>query len=203
MTDTEGAALQNNALDQARRFLDKSISGDDLTHNFKLAWVYDLPLGKGERYATTGVASAVLGGWRVSAIQFYSSGYPIALGTTVSLPIFAGPNRPTVPTNYGWGCSSTSNFDPSTTNFFKPASFFGTQPSTTFGNATRFNGACRQFPNFNENVSVNRKIRLTEKVSLDIRMEAFNVFNRVRFGTGSTTLPEPNLWNTDVEQRHL
>ena len=188
LTDSEGAALTNNAMDQARHYLEKSISGDDLTHSFKLAWIYELPLGKGKRYVTSGWGSALLGDWRVSAIQFYSSGFPVALGTTVALPIFAGPNRPTVPSNYGWGCSNTSNFDPSTTNFFQPASFFGTQPSTTFGNATRFNSACRQFPIFNENLSVNRKIRLTESVNLDIRMEGFNVFNRTRFGTGSTTI---------------
>lgn len=188
MDDSEGAAQQNNAMDQARHFLEKSISGDDLTHNFKLAWVYELPLGKGKRFANNGAAAALFGDWRVSAVQFYSSGFPIALGTTVSLPLFAGTNRPTVPSNYGWGCSSTSNFDPSADTFFKSASFFGTQPTTTFGNATRYNGACRQFPNFNENVSLNRKIRLTEKVNLDFRMEGFNIFNRVRFGTGSTTL---------------
>jgi hypothetical protein len=188
MDDSEGAAQQNNAMDQARHFLDKSISGDDLTHNFKLAWVYELPLGKGKRYVTSGVGSPLLGDWRVSAVQFYSSGYPIALATTISLPIFAGPNRPTVPSNYGWGCSKTPNFDPSVDNFFQPASFFGTQPSNTFGNAPRYNGACRQFPIRNENLSLNRKIKLTEKVNLDLRMEGFNIFNRVRFGTGSTSL---------------
>jgi hypothetical protein len=188
MDDSEGAAQQNNAMDQARHFLDKSISGDDLTHNFKLAWVYELPLGKGKRFVNTGVASALLGDWRVSAIQSYSSGFPVALATTISLPIFAGPNRPTVPSNYGWGCSARSNFDPSVDTFFQPASWFGTQPTTTFGNATRYNGACRQFPNYNENLSVNRKIRITERLNLDLRMEGFNIFNRVRFGTGSTTL---------------
>ena len=57
-----------------------------------------------------------------------------------------------------------------------------------FGNATRYNGACRQFPIFNENISLNRQFRLTEKLHLDLRMEAFNLFNRVRFGTGSTTV---------------
>jgi hypothetical protein len=175
-------------MDQAQHNLEKSISGDDLTHNFKLAWVYDLPFGKSKKYMSNGLGSAVFGDWRISAIQGYSSGFPVALATTISLPIFAGTNRPTVPSNYGWGCSSTQNFDPSTTSFFKPASFFGTQPSTTFGNATRFNGACRQFPIFNENLSVNRKIRIRESVNLDIRVEAFNAFNRTRFGTGSTTL---------------
>lgn len=145
-------------------------------------------MGKNKRYLTGGVASALLGDWRVSGIQYYSSGYPIALATTISLPIFAGSNRPTVPSNSGWGCSKTSNFDPSVDTFFQPASFFGPQPSNTFGNAPRYNGACRQFPNYNENLSLNRKIRITEKVNLDFRMEGYNIFNRVRFGTGSTTL---------------
>ena len=188
LTDSEGAALQVSAMDQARHFLDKSISADDLTHSFKIAWVYELPFGKGKKFVNSGVGSALLGDWRVSATQFYSSGYPIALATTVSLPIFAGPNRPTVPTNIGWRASNSGKFDPSTMNFFQPASFFGAQPSTTFGNAPRFNEHCRQFPIYNENFSVNRKIRLTENVNLDIRMEAFNIFNRTRFGTGSTSL---------------
>jgi len=185
---SEGAAQQVYAMNQAQRYLDKSISGDDLTHNFKLAWVYELPFGKNKRYLTSGAASAILGDWRVSGIQYYSSGYPISLATTISLPIFAGSNRPTVPSNSGWGCSKTSNFDPSVDTFFQPASFFGAQPSNTFGNAPRYNGGCRQFANYNENLSLNRKIRITERVNLDFRMEGYNIFNRVRFGTGSTTL---------------
>ena len=181
-------------MNQAQRYLDKSISGDDLTHNFKLAWVYELPFGKNKRYVNSGVASALLGDWRVSAIQYYSSGFPIALATSVSFPIFAGSDRPTVPSNSGWGCSAQSNFDPSVDTFFQPASFFGpqpnllTNPASTFGNAPRYNGECRQFPIYNENLSLNRKIRITEKLNLDFRMEGFNIFNRVRFGTGSTTL---------------
>jgi len=180
--------VQVYAMNQAQRYLDKSISGDDLTNNFKLAWVYELPLGKGKRYVTSGVGSALLGNWRVAAIQYYSSGYFIALATTSSFSIFAGSNRPTVPSNFGWGCSAQSNFDPSVDTFFNPESFFGTQSTTTFGNAPRYNGECRQFPIYDENLSLNRKIRLTEKLNLDFRMEGYNIFNRVRFGTGSTTL---------------
>jgi hypothetical protein len=66
--------VQVFAMNQAQRYLDKSISGDDLTNNFKLAWIYELPLGKGKRYVTSGVGSALLGNWRVAAIQYYSSG---------------------------------------------------------------------------------------------------------------------------------
>jgi hypothetical protein len=40
----------------------------------------------------------------------------------------------------------------------------------------------------NENLSLVKSFPIREKVSLDLRGEAFNVFNRVRFGTGSTQL---------------
>ncbi len=109
---SEGAAQQVYAMNQAQRYLDKSISGDDLTHNFKLAWVYELPFGKSKKYVNSGLASALLGDWRVSAIQYYSSGFPIGLATTVSFPIFAGSDRPTVPSNSGWGCSATFELRP-------------------------------------------------------------------------------------------
>jgi len=188
IADTDSPAGYLLAMDQANHKLDKSISGFDITHNFKAAWIYELPFGNGKKYLTKGFGAAVLGGWRLSAIHYYSSGLPVGLATTVQLPIFAGVNRPTISTYDGWGCSQTSNFDPSTTSFFQPASFFGPQPSNVFGNATRYNPKCRQFPNYNENLSVNRNFRLTEKLNLDFRSEMFNAFNRVRFGTGSTTL---------------
>ena len=37
-------------------------------------------------------------------------------------------------------------------------------------------------------MSVTRSFPIREKTSLEFRAEAFNVFNRVRFGTGNTQL---------------
>src|SRR5712691_9226719 len=42
-------------------------------------------------------------------------------------------------------------FDPAVDTFFQPASFFGAQPTTQFGNMTRYNPKLRNFPDFNEN----------------------------------------------------
>jgi hypothetical protein len=108
----------------------------------------------------------------------------------VALPVFAGANRPTITSYDGWGCSSISNFDPAVNTFFQlgPWVDVKNQPTTIFGNATRFNPHCRQFPYYNENISVNRKIKLTEKLNLDFRVEAFNTLNRVRFGTGNNQI---------------
>ena len=56
------------------------------------------------------------------------------------------------------------------------------------GNETRYNPKLRLFPNFTENMSVTKSIPIHEAIRLEFRAEAFNVFNRVRFGTGSTIL---------------
>ena len=56
------------------------------------------------------------------------------------------------------------------------------------GNATRFNPKVRNFGNLNENMSLTRTFPVHEKVRLEFRAEAFNAFNRMRYGTGSTQL---------------
>ena len=58
----------------------------------------------------------------------------------------------------------------------------------SIGNDTRYNPKLRLFPNLNENMSVTRSFPLKEQIRLEFRAEAFNVFNRVRFGTGNTQL---------------
>jgi len=45
----------------------------------------------------------------------------------------------------------------------------------------------------NENLSLAKSFPIHEQIRLDFRAEAFNAFNRVRFGTGSTTLQEQNF----------
>ena len=51
----------------------------------------------------------------------------------------------------------------------------------------------REFPNYNENISIGKVFPLREKIRLDFRAEAFNLFNRVRFGTGGTSLDGTNF----------
>jgi hypothetical protein len=43
-------------------------------------------------------------------------------------------------------------------------------------------------PNLNENVSLSKSIRLSERFRLDFRAEAFNLFNRTVFGSPVTNL---------------
>ena len=124
----------------------------------------------------------------------YSSGQPIGVSTSYSLPIFNG-RTPAYVTSYdGWRApTKDGSFDPSVDSFFVP---YGTGPFPLqgtntalngLGNETRYNPKVRLFPNFNENLSLAKSFPIRES-SASTSARGFNVFNRVRFGTGSTQL---------------
>lgn len=186
------------AEDQGNRQLEKSIGRYDQTHVLKLNTLYELPFGKGKRWLTHGFANYVLGGWRVGAIQVYSSGYPIGVTRNAPLAIFNGLNRPYI-TSYDWKTSWTGDFDPNKERYLDPAAF-PAQPAGVLGNATRYNPAVRAFPNFNENVSLGKSFLFTERFKLDFRAEAFNLLNRVVFSAPGTLNINSTAFGTVTSQ---
>ncbi|MEP6717426.1 MAG: carboxypeptidase regulatory-like domain-containing protein, partial [Terriglobia bacterium] len=182
----------------------KSIAAFDQTHQVKLAWVYELPFGRRKQFLSQGgLVAAIVGGWRVSAIQTYASGLPSNLSSTVSFPIGDFSNRPTITTYDGWrGPVSGDKFDPFKDSWLQPQSFFPTQPISAFGNSTRFNPKFRNAPTISESPSVSRIFSMKERLRLELRVEAFNVLNRVYFAPlgGATTLGNANwgLWRAQA-----
>jgi hypothetical protein len=201
------------AADQFNRRLEKSIGEYDVTHNFKIGFVDDLPFGKGQPMLTHGPVAWVLGNWRVSGFLGYSSGQPVGLTTSYVPALYGTTNGRSTPyvTSYtGWQPNWNGSFDPTVDNFFVPPCSqtatsctgpFPAQGVTSdpqqrnlgFGNMTRYNPKVRQFPNYNENVSLTRAFPIRESVHLEFRAEAFNLLNRVRFGTGSVNLQDQNF----------
>ncbi len=201
LTDADTAWGTQYAADLYNRGLEKSIGAFDVTHDFKFAGVYDLPFGKGRHWLDKGPAAWIIGNWRISSINIYDSGTPVGLGTALTLPVYAsgaGGRVPAYVTSYnGWQPNWTGGFDPGKDHFFVP---YGTGPFpaqgtgtalNSIGNATRYNPKVRLFPNLNESLSLTRTFPIREKKSIEIRAEAFNAFNRVRFGTGNTQLQNP------------
>lgn len=62
----------------------KGVSDYDTTHLFSALGVYNLPVGKGKRFgsAMPGWADAILGGWQLSGIWRWSSGFPVSVFET-------------------------------------------------------------------------------------------------------------------------
>uniref|UniRef100_Q01ZH1 TonB-dependent transporter Oar-like beta-barrel domain-containing protein n=1 Tax=Solibacter usitatus (strain Ellin6076) TaxID=234267 RepID=Q01ZH1_SOLUE len=188
LTNADSFSGSSGSLDAGNRALERSVGAFDQTHTVKLSTVYELPFGRGKRWlAKGGVTNAVLGGWRLSGIQTYNSGFPIGVTSNGTLPIFNGTNRPLV-TTYDWRAPiSGSSFDPNKDKYLDPT-VFPVQPVGILGNSPRKNSTVRVFPNKNENVSLAKTFSVTERFRIDFRAEAFNVFNRVVFGGPQTSL---------------
>jgi outer membrane receptor protein involved in Fe transport len=167
----------------------------DRTHTFVQSVVYDLPFGRGKRLLSSGVAAAVLGGWRVSSFLTVMSGLPLYF-TASSASLLAPGNTQTpdlvapVKILHGIGPG-----DPwfSTSSFAAPA-------ANTFGNVGRNFLSGPNF--FNLDASVAKSIRFTERFNLELRLEAFGATNTPQFffGTGNGTVAGVTLGSSSFGQ---
>ena len=87
-------------------------------------------------------------------------------------------------------------FDPLVDRYLNRAAF--SAPVGQLGNAPRMNGAVRRPWNLSENVSLAKTISMTNQLRLDVRVEAFNVFNRVIWGE-----PEHELQQRQLRPDHF
>jgi hypothetical protein len=189
LTDSDSYGVDGaGSQDHYNRGLEKSIGRDDQTHNLKMNTIFELPFGKGKRWdARNAIVNGIAGGWRLGMIQSYTRGFPIAITRNNPLVNFNSATRPTITSYEGWQPNWTNgSFDPAVDRRIN-RSVFPTQP-VDFGNATRFNPKLREFPILNENISLGKTFSFNEKMRLDFRAEAFNLFNRVRFGNGGTNI---------------
>ena len=192
MTNADTFSGSTGSLDTAQPELEYSIGRLDQTHSIRLNTVYELPWGPGKRWLQDGALSHIIGGWRIAAIQTYSSGFPLGVTTGAApLAIFNGTNRPNV-TGEDWRAPIAGDeFNPLVDRYLNRAAF--SAPFAQLGNAPRRNGSVRRPWNLSENISLAKTITMTSQLRLDVRMEAFNLFNRVVWGEPNTDFNNNNF----------
>ena len=172
------------------RRADKAVSVQDVPHHVVLAYSYDLPVGKGRRFLanSNGVTQAVLGGWRVSAIHNYQSGYPITVTSNAQTDLFSGTERANIVSGVPL-VNPAYNGDPkvpyiNTAAFTRPAPF-------TFGNSPKEIPWLRTPALLEEDVTLSKDFPLfREKQKLSFSASAFNIGNRVQFGGLNTNVDQ-------------
>ncbi|MGE3278154.1 MAG: carboxypeptidase regulatory-like domain-containing protein [Vicinamibacterales bacterium] len=158
-----------------------STSAYDQPYNSTTSFVWRLPFGRNR----SGLAGGLLGGWTVSGINTVSAGWPVTFTYTPAAAFqvsgiaqdFRGAN------NYRANVSgdSLAPADQRTyLNWFNKANVtIPTDPSQPFGNAER-NGV--RGPNFWQvDLAVSKHVGLAGRSELELRLEAFNLFDRVNF----------------------
>jgi Carboxypeptidase regulatory-like domain len=179
-----------NGFNQASEW---TVAANDQRHVVNISGVYELPLGPGKRFLDHGglVMKNLVGGWQVSGIAAYASGAPIggggqdggeSFGANTD-PFLNGFSRP----NYNASAPPELNFN----NYYKSLNLTGattapvfnasafSDPGFTQGNVPRFVNAYRLPWNLNENFALAKHLYAGERVSLELRMQFFNLLNRV------------------------
>lgn len=171
---------------------ERSVSQQDIRHNFVANYGLDLPFGHGQMYLshTNGVTNAFVGGWRVNGITTLRGGVPIALtanpnilaqdfgGGTPPFGIGNGIIRP----NYTAGCSKhvSGNRNARQLQWFNTSCF--TEPGPfSFGNEARVDSALRTAGVVNFDFSANKSFDVTERAKLKFSGEIFDLFNHPQF----------------------
>jgi hypothetical protein len=160
----------------------------DRRHTFVQSYVYELPFGKGKKWAQTGAANWILGGWQLTGALSLMTGRPMTFGTNVSAntpgssitPDQIGPF--TVTHNIAGPGGSATWFD--TSAFKQPLDADGKTPH--FGNMGRNNLSGPGLGNLD--LSLFKKFQIKERVKAEFRVETLNFTNSPAFAAPNTTV---------------
>ncbi|CAN5470491.1 hypothetical protein BH10ACI1_BH10ACI1_07600 [soil metagenome] len=167
----------------------------DRRHVLSINYVYELPFYRTQK----GFVGKVLGGWQFSGIITYNSGLPFTVTTSAFdpaglglIPALIAGGRPNVLCNPNQGGAGTQQ------QWFNTACFTLNPPSTTttgipniVGNAGR---GIIFGPSTNRvDFTVTKNIRFGETMKLQLRAEAFNLFNTTNFRSISTNVTATNF----------
>jgi len=156
----------------------------NIPQRFVASVLYTLPLGKGQQFLNHGgILDRVVGGWQISSIASMQSGSPLDTTAWDS----AGTNFN--PSSNRLNCTGIDPILPNPTHDFylNPAAF--TNPLVgTYGNCGRNNFRGPRRVNFD--FSTIKDFHVTERQSVQFRMEMFNAPNHVELG-----LPNGNWGN--------
>ncbi len=167
-------------------------SSNDTNHRWVNSYIVNLPFGRGQRVLDRGgVLNAIFGGWQMTGILSMQSGqyYDLTLANaTANLGTNGvGAWRPNV-----IGDHRLSN--PTPDLWLNPDAFevpLDSNGNPTFGNLGR--NSLQEDGIFNWDVGLMKNFRITERVQLQFRWEAFNVSNHPSYGTPNTNLSSPDV----------
>ena len=180
--EEEGESHQNSYDIAASR----SVASYDIPHRLVVSALYEVPFGRGRKFGASTPAwlDGIAGGWQVNGIVTVQSGTPL----TISASNTAGLFNPVTRAN--WNGEDPALDGPAderlqrwfdTSKFSQPAAF-------TFGNAGATFPLLRTHGVRNVDMSLFKHFPVGKAMRIQARVEAFNLLNRVQFGSPNTSV---------------
>jgi len=200
MSDTNSgfSTFANASLNKENQKAEWTVDNNDQTNVVKISGTYELPIGPGKTFLNKkNLLSKVLGGWQVSPILTYATGTPLFTGT-------GGPVQvPGDPLDNNCTNCNRANVIAGVPQMFSYSNVYSGQPVINaaafsnpglwaLGNSPRVLSTLRNPFQFNEDIALTKSFG-TERYKFELRMDYFNVLNRVRFGSPVELLTDPNF----------
>ncbi len=196
-----GSQIINSWFPQQNR----AVSDFDTTHIVNANWVYELPFGRGKRFGTGmgKFTNAVFGGWTISGLWRWSTGYPFSLFSpewstnfqleTPAVPVStARPQTGSFIVNQASGGTGPNVFkDPGITDPSNPNAAINLFRAAYPGEAGLRNGL-RGPGTFNIDTGVSKTWPVTESQFVKFNWSMYNVTNSARFDVGTMSLDANN-----------
>jgi Carboxypeptidase regulatory-like domain len=182
----------------------RATSDFDRTHRFVFSYDYELPFGKWTHLANEGFKGRLVNGWQINGVTTFQSGTPFTVydGSTATLQdlnFFNGTNFATLaPGKTLKDALTHGSVESRVNNYIDQSAFLlggncvdsqntivsCSSPDVqgaAIGNVGRntFRGPFQQ----NWDMSLVKNTKITERTSVDFRVEAFNVFNHPSFAS--------------------
>jgi hypothetical protein len=213
----DGLSNQNNAGFYANSFHPGTEYGPasfDRRHVFNGYYIYEIPMGKGHLIGNNATADRVLGGWSTSGIFTAWSGLPLTVTesgqvwgdglqiTTNSAMIPVGPLLSTgkssgVAGSNGVGTTGDPARGGTGLNLFAdPAAAYNDFRYVAISQDTRTGRAnpMRGLPFWNLDMNLSKRTAITERVSIRLSFDFFNIFNHPNFATPTLSYSNPQAF---------
>lgn len=204
-TDSGFSTFNFRGLNPLNPSVEWSVGNNDQTHVLTLAGVYELPIGPGKKFLNQGgtVRKNLLGGWKLSMVNYYESGVPLATYACADQfncdpligNIFVG-NRPNL---------VSSNFAINWSNYYKGQPVINTAAfafpgAWTIGNGAPLYNTLRAPPYLDEDMSLSKRLFFGERFSGDLTIQFYNVLNRMLLngGPNGSNTNSINCWHNNL-----
>jgi hypothetical protein len=190
----EGSSRPGTTQDWSNLNANKSLVGQDVPQRLVINYVYDIPVGKGQKLLPNlkGVPNQLLGGWSLNGVSIFQKGFPIAV--TALSNALAQFNAGTIRPSAVAGCDpNVSGSAQSRINAWFNTACYQQPGNFSFGNEAREDPKLRGAGIANFDFALNKKVSLTDRVNMNFRVEFFNLMNRVQFAPPASQLGNANF----------
>ncbi|GGH09120.1 TonB-dependent receptor [Silvibacterium dinghuense] len=184
-------------------------TASDFPHSLHLTAIYQLPFGKGRAFLgnASKLVDEALGGWELSTIYSFDSGTPYSWGNVIYNGNWHDIDNN--PHNAKGEAFNTKVFDTRTcengtttcNNTVGSSSYNPSIQPNAYNNRTFPLYAWRADPTNNWDFSMLKNFRIHDRLQIQPRIDAFNIFNRVQFSAPNLS-PTSSAFGTITAQQN-